>query len=70
MEGCGMTSAISLGRIAVALCLAALAAGVPPLRVAVLDWIVAVDLVPGLTSADGIEEAGQAVPTPNAVADA
>jgi hypothetical protein len=70
MEGYGMISAISSGKIALALCLAALAAGVPPLRTIVLDWIVASDLVPGLIAADGIEDAGQAIAAPNVAADA
>ena len=44
-------------RVALALCVAACAAGFPPLRVAVLDWIAAADLLP--KTAAPLDEGGQ-----------
>jgi hypothetical protein len=61
-----MTMALDTGRAALALCLAVFAACVPPLRVAVLDWIVDADLVPGMTSAGIVKTGGPSSDVPAA----
>lgn len=51
-----MAKASNTVRVGLALCLAAFAAGFPPLRVAVLHWIFAAELVPGMASSAGENE--------------
>jgi hypothetical protein len=46
-------------RIVVSLCLALLAASIPPIRAAVLDWIGAGELLPDMASAGGFEKAAR-----------
>lgn len=54
-KGADMTTTFRTGRTALAVSLAVLAASIPPLRFAVLDWILGAGLVPGMAMTDGVE---------------